>query len=83
VRTLVHHLLSEQRWLPPMFEGMTIEQADDRFDGDLMGGDASAWPRLLASAMEEAHAVVALPGALEQIVHLSFGDAPGGSTSYN
>ena len=77
VRTLVHHLLSEQRWVPPMFEGLTIEQVGDRFEGDLMGDDASRWPGLLASSMEEAHAVVAQPGALERTVHLSFGDASG------
>src|SRR5215471_18124685 len=77
VRTLVHHLLSEQRWVPPMFEGLTIKQVGDRYDGDLMGGDAATWPGLVASAMAEAHAVVALPGALERTVHLSFGDASG------
>jgi uncharacterized protein (TIGR03086 family) len=77
VRTLVHHLLSQQRWVPPMFEGLTIEQAGDRLGGDLMGGDASAWPGLRASAMAEAHAAVAQPGALERTVHLSFGDASG------
>jgi uncharacterized protein (TIGR03086 family) len=32
---------------------------------------------LLASAMAEAHTVVAQPGALDRTVHLSFGDAPG------
>jgi uncharacterized protein (TIGR03086 family) len=77
VRTLVHHLLYEQRWVPPMFEGLTIEQVGDRFEGDLMGDDASAWPGLLASSIEEAHAVVAQPGALGRTVHLSFGDATG------
>ena len=77
VRTLVHHLLSEQLWVPPMFEGLTIEQVGDRFDGDLMGGDASKWPGLVASAMTEAHAAVAQQGALERTVHLSFGDASG------
>jgi uncharacterized protein (TIGR03086 family) len=77
VRTLVHHLLSEQRWVPPMFEGLTIEQVGGRFDGDLLGGDAAAWPQLVASAMAEAHAAVAQPGALERTVHLSFGDASG------
>src|SRR5712691_2809615 len=77
VRTLVHHLLSEQRWVPPMFEGLTIEQVGDRFEGDLMGDDASIWPGLLASSMEEARAVVAQPDALEWTVHLSFGDASG------
>jgi uncharacterized protein (TIGR03086 family) len=77
VRTLVHHLLSEQRWVPPMFEGLTIAQVGDRFEGELMGGDASAWPEMLASAMAQAHAVVAQPGALKRTVHLSFGDASG------
>ena len=77
VRTLVHHLLSEQLWVPPMFEGLTIEQVGGTFEGDLMGGDAWAWPGLLASSVEEAHAVVAQPGALKRTVHLSFGDASG------
>jgi uncharacterized protein (TIGR03086 family) len=77
VRTLVHHLLSEQRWVPPMFEGLTINQVGDQFDGDLLGDDAPAWPDMLASAIREAHAVVAQPGALERTVHLSFGDASG------
>ena len=41
VRTLVHHLLYEQRWVPPLFEGLTIEQADGWFEGDLLGGRAT------------------------------------------
>ncbi|HYB49166.1 MAG TPA: TIGR03086 family metal-binding protein [Streptosporangiaceae bacterium] len=77
VRTLVHHLLYEQRWVPLLFQGLTIEQVGDLFDGDLMGDDASAWPGLLASSMEQAHAAVAQPGALDRTVHLSFGDASG------
>ncbi|HET7248096.1 MAG TPA: TIGR03086 family metal-binding protein [Streptosporangiaceae bacterium] len=77
VRTLVHHLLYEQRWVPLLLDGLTIEQVGDRFDGDLMGDDTSAWPGLLASVIEQAHAAVARPGALDQTVHLSYGDAPG------
>ena len=77
VRALVHHLLYEQRWVTSLLEGMTIAQVGDRFEGDLMGGDASAWPGLLASAIEQAHTAVAQPGALERTVHLSFGDASG------
>jgi uncharacterized protein (TIGR03086 family) len=77
VRTLVHHLLYEQRWVPPLLEGLTIEQVGDRFEGDLMGQDASAWPRLLASSIEQAHAAVAQPAALDRTVHLSFGDTSG------
>jgi uncharacterized protein (TIGR03086 family) len=74
VRTLVHHLLYEQYWVPPLFEGLGIEQVGDRFEGELMGDDASAWPGLLADSIEQAHAAVAQPGALERTVHLSFGD---------
>ncbi len=77
VRTLVHHLLYEQRWVPPLFDGLTIEQVGGRFEGDLLGGDAAAWPGLLASAIEQAHAAVAQPGAVDRIVHLSFGDTSG------
>ena len=77
MRTLVHHLLYEQYWVPPLFEGLGIEQVGDRFEGDLMGDDASAWPGLLASSIEQAHAAVAQPGALDRTVHLSFGDTPG------
>ena len=77
VRTLVHHLLYEQRWVPMLLEGLTIEQVGDRFEGDLMGDAVPAWPGLLASSIDQAHAAVAQPGALDRIVHLSFGDASG------
>lgn len=77
VRTLVHHLLYEQCWVPPLCEGMTIEQVGSRFDGDLMGEDAPAWPGSLASAIARAHAAVTQPGVLDRTVHLSFGDVSG------
>ncbi len=77
VRTLVHHLLDEQLWVPPLFEGRTIPEVGDRFEGDLMGDDASTWAGLLATSIEEAHAAVAQPDALERTVHLSFGDTSG------
>ncbi len=77
VRTLVHHLLYEQRWVPLLLEGLTIELVGRQFEGDLLAGDASAWPGLLASAVEQAHAAVAQPGALDRTVHLSFGDTSG------
>ncbi|HXX89380.1 MAG TPA: TIGR03086 family metal-binding protein [Acidimicrobiales bacterium] len=77
VRTLVHHLLYEQRWAPPLFEGLTIAEVGDRFEGDLMGDDATTWAGVLASSIEEAHAAVAQPDALKQTVHLSYGDTSG------
>jgi uncharacterized protein (TIGR03086 family) len=77
VRALVHHLLYEQRWVPPLLQGLTIGQVADRFVGDLMGEDESAWPGLLASSIAEAHAAVTPPGALDRTVHLPFGEASG------
>src|SRR5262249_37325761 len=47
------------------------------FEGDLMGDDSSAWPELLASSIQDAHAVVAQPDALKRTVHLSFGNTSG------
>jgi len=74
VRALVNHVLGENRWTPPLFAGSTIEEVGDRFDGDLLGDHPKhAWDE----AATEATAAVQQPGAMERIVHLSFGDVPG------
>src|SRR4029450_5904610 len=62
VRALVHHLLYEQLWVPSVFEGLTIEQVGNRFEGDLMGDDSSTWPGLLAAALGEGDAGGGRPG---------------------
>lgn len=74
VRALVGHLVTEDLWVPPLFEGRTIEQVGDAFDGDVLGTDpAGAWDR----AADGALAAISADGALERIVHLSSGDATG------
>jgi uncharacterized protein (TIGR03086 family) len=73
VRGLVNHIINEERWMPPLFGGATIEEVGDRFDGDLLGDDPVG---NAASAAQEADAAVAAPGALERTVHLSFGEVP-------
>jgi uncharacterized protein (TIGR03086 family) len=74
VRALVNHLVNEELWTPELFAGRTIAEVGDRFDGDLLGDDPKgAW----ASASGAAVAAVAEAGALDRIVHLSFGDFPG------
>jgi uncharacterized protein (TIGR03086 family) len=77
VRELVHHLMNEQRWVPPMFDGKTIADVGDALDGDLLGEDQNAWARSFASAMDEAHRVITQPGMLDRTVHLSFADVDG------
>jgi len=75
VRTLVNHVVGELLWIPPLLEGRTIAEVGDRFDGDILGSDP-----LVSASSAAADALVAAsqPGAHERIVHLSFGDFPGG-----
>ena len=74
VRTLVNHVVGENRWAVPLFGGGTIAEVGDRFDGDLLGADPVAmWDESAAEALS----VVDEMGAMERTVHLSFGDFPG------
>jgi uncharacterized protein (TIGR03086 family) len=59
--------------MPPLLAGQTIAEVGDRLDGDLLGADpVGAW----TSAVQDAVAAVGQPGALESVVHLSYGDTP-------
>ncbi|QNK81766.1 TIGR03086 family metal-binding protein [Nakamurella sp. PAMC28650] len=73
VSDLVQHLVYEQLWVPRLFDGETIAQIGDSFEGDVLGDDPkAAW----GAAAIAARAAVEAPGAMDQIVHLSFGDVP-------
>lgn len=73
VRALVNHLVYESRWMPPLLAGSTIDEVGDRFEGDLLGDDGkAAWDDSAANAVAAVHE----QGAMEQTVHLSFGDCP-------
>ena len=71
-RALVNHLVNEERWTPPLLGGATIAEIGDRFDGDLLGADASS---NVATASAAALAAVEAVD-LDSAVHLSFGDHP-------
>ena len=73
VRTLVNHVVGEDRWTVPMLAGATIAEVGDRFDGDLLGVDAAGAAR---DAAAQADLAVSKPGALDRTVHLSAGDTP-------
>jgi uncharacterized protein (TIGR03086 family) len=74
VHSIVNHLVGENRWTAPLMSGMTVGAVGDRFDGDLLGDDPKrAWEEASAEAVRAVRA----PGALDRIVHLSFGDVPG------
>ena len=72
VRELVHHLVHEERWTPPLLDGATMAEVGGRFDGDLLGDDPlSAFDTAAAAALRAVEAV-----DLDRTVHLSFGDRP-------
>jgi uncharacterized protein (TIGR03086 family) len=73
VRQLVNHIVSEQLWSAPLFEGTTIADVGDRLDGDLLGDDPQA---RAAEAGTTAKQAVLADGAMGMTVHLSFGDTP-------
>jgi uncharacterized protein (TIGR03086 family) len=74
VRDLVNHVAGEDLWAPPLLAGSTIAEVGDRFDGDVLGADPkAAWSTASALAVR----AVREQGALDRIVHLSFGDFPG------
>jgi uncharacterized protein (TIGR03086 family) len=74
VRALVHHLVYENVWTPPLVAGKTVEEIGDRFEGDILGDDPKG---AYAAAAAEAIAAIHEDGAMERTVHLSFGDFPG------
>jgi len=74
VRDLVNHLVGEDLWAPALLAGSTIAEVGDRFDGDVLdAGPHAAWTAASAQAVRAVEA----DGAMDRIVHLSFGDFPG------
>ncbi|MEH0841966.1 TIGR03086 family metal-binding protein [Micromonospora sp. CPCC 205711] len=75
VRTLVNHVVGEDRWTVPLLAGRTLDEVGDRFDGDQLGDDPIGTARQAASQAEVA---ATHPGALDRTVHLSTGETPAG-----
>ncbi|MEW2427676.1 TIGR03086 family metal-binding protein [Micromonospora sp. NPDC047644] len=73
LRTLVNHVVTEDRWSVPLLAGRTIDEVGDRLDGDQLGADPIATAR---EAAAQAEIAATHPGALDRTVHLSGGDTP-------
>jgi uncharacterized protein (TIGR03086 family) len=74
VKQVANHIIGENLWAAELFAGKTIEQVGNRLDGDLAGDDPAAAYR---RSVEAAAAAVSVPGAMQAICHLSFGDYSG------
>lgn len=71
VRTLVAHVVDEQRWAPYLLGGGTVGEAGDRFSGDPLGDDPkAAWREASAAA----RAAFEADGALDSPVSVSAGE---------
>lgn len=71
VRTLVNHVVGEDRWTVPLLAGRTIEEVGDSLDGDLLGDDPAAAASHAARAAELAVPEPVLRGST---VQLSYGE---------
>jgi uncharacterized protein (TIGR03086 family) len=72
VRTLLNHVVGENRWIPPLLGGSTAAEVGDALDGDLLGDDpVAAWHSSTAPALDAVERT-----ELDRTVHLSFGDVP-------
>ena len=61
VRTLVNHIVYEDRWSVPLVEGASLAEVGDRFEGDLLGDDPLGAVR---SALAASDAAFSAPGAV-------------------
>ncbi|WP_435206457.1 TIGR03086 family metal-binding protein [Micromonospora sp. bgisy143] len=73
VRTLVNHVVGEDRWSVPLLAGRTIDEVGDRFEGDQLGDDPVTTTR---EAAAQAEIAVTHPGTIDRTVHLSAGATP-------
>lgn len=72
VRALVAHVVDEQRWVPYLLGGGTVDDAGDRFAEDPLGADPKAAWRAASAA---ARAAFEAPDALDHPVSLSSGES--------
>ncbi len=78
VQDLVIHLVTEQRWVPPLLAGESPDEdvIDPAMIAEELATDAiGVWQR----DAEAAHAAFAAPGALQRTVRLSYGDSDAAS----
>ncbi len=71
VRTLVAHVVAEERWAVPLLAGQTIADVGTTLDGDLLGEEPAT---ATAHAAHAAQIAVVEPVLLRSKVHLSYGE---------
>lgn len=74
VKGIVNHLVYENRWMVALFNGKTIDEVDQAFEGDLVGGDPLA---AFQETSDEVLKILAQDDAMSRTCHISSGPTSG------
>ncbi len=73
-RDVVNHVTYEALWATELFQGATIADVGQRFEGDVVGDDPK---RAFRESVAATKSVISQPGAVDRTTHLSVGPTPG------
>ncbi len=74
VKDVVNHIVYENAWLVAIFNGRTIEDVGDEFEGDLVGDDPAG---VYERTANEVKAILAEPDAMSRTCQISSGPVSG------
>jgi uncharacterized protein (TIGR03086 family) len=74
VKDVVNHIVYENVWMVALFNGRTIEEVGDEFEGDLVGDDPAG---VYLRTANEVKAVLAEPDAMSRTCQISSGPVTG------
>ena len=74
VRDVVNHIVYENVWMVALFNGQTIEEVGDEFEGDLVGDDPAG---VYIRTAREVQVVLAEPDAMSRTCQISSGPVSG------
>jgi uncharacterized protein (TIGR03086 family) len=74
VKDVVNHIVYENVWMVALFNGQTIEEVGDKFEGDLVGNDPKG---VYLKTAAEVKAVLTEPDAMSRTCQISSGPVSG------
>ncbi len=78
VRDVVNHIVYENVWMVALFNGRTIEEVGDEFEGDLVGSDPAG---VYIETAKKVQAILAQPDAMSRECQISSGPITGAEYS--
>ena len=78
VKAVVNHIVYENVWMVALFNGKTIAEVGDEFEGDLVGDDPAG---VYIKTANEVKAILAEPDAMSRTCQISSGPVSGAEYS--